>query len=257
MAAPDPVTSQPMRNVDQWKPSKFEYRNGRLRGSRDPKKVGIASRVMVDLIGGFYQQALPTYAKGALIDLGCGKVPLFATYKGHVSSVTCLDWGNSMHPNPHLDQEQDLNQPIAYPDSSFDSIILSDVLEHIRKPEELIREMHRILRPGGHVIMNVPFYYGLHEQPFDYYRYTRHALKSMTEDAGFEVVELASIGGVPEIMADLFSKSVRGVPVVGRPMAKLAQAFTSWFVRGGLGARMSKLTSSEHPFGYALVLRKG
>jgi len=245
-----------MRNVDQWKPSKFVLRKGRLEGSRDPKAVGIASRVMVDLIGRFYQFALPKYARGRLIDLGCGKVPLYATYKDHVTSITCVDWGNSMHPNPHLDQEQDLNQPIAYPDASFDTIILSDVLEHIRKPEGLIREMHRILAPGGQVIMNVPFYYGLHEQPFDYYRYTQFALRAMTEDAGFAVVELEAIGGVPEIMTDLFSKTVRGVPVVGRPLAKAAQGFTTWFVRKGLGAKLSRLTAKDYPFGYALVLKK-
>lgn len=164
--------------------------------------------------------------------------------------------GNSLHQNPYLDKEQDLNQPIAFPDASFDTIVLSDVLEHIRRPEELIREMYRILAPGGRVIMNVPYYYGLHEQPFDYYRYTQYALRAMTEDAGFKVEELESIGGVPEIMTDLFSKTVRGVPVVGRPLARFAQAFTGWFVRGGLGAKLSRRTANDFPFGYALVLQK-
>lgn len=245
-----------MRNEDQWKPSKFVLRKGRLEGSRDTRAVGVASRVMVDLIGRFYQRAIPEHVKGRLIDLGCGRVPLYATYKDRVSSITCVDWGNSMHPNPHLDQEQDLNRPIACPDGSFDTIILSDVLEHIRRPEELVREMHRILAPGGKVLMNVPFYYGLHEQPFDYYRYTRYALRSMAEDAGFQVVELQAIGGVPEIMADLFAKTVRGVPVIGRLLAAAAQGFTTWFVRGGLGAKISRSTANEFPFGYAAVLRK-
>ncbi|MEZ4791842.1 MAG: class I SAM-dependent methyltransferase [Flavobacteriales bacterium] len=245
-----------MRNVDQWKPSKFVLRKGRLIGSRDTNAVGFASRVMVDLVGRFYQRALPQHARGRLVDLGCGHVPLFATYKDHVESVTCVDWGNSLHQNPYLDKEQDLNQPIAFPDASFDTIVLSDVLEHIRRPEELIREMYRILAPGGRVIMNVPYYYGLHEQPFDYYRYTQYALRAMTEDAGFKVEELESIGGVPEIMTDLFSKTVRGVPVVGRPLARFAQAFTGWFVRGGLGAKLSRRTANDFPFGYALVLQK-
>ena len=102
----------------------------------------------------------------------------------------------------------------------------------------------------------MPFYYGLHEQPFDYYRYTQYALRAMTGDAGFTVVELEAIGGVPEIMADLFSKTVRGVPVVGRPLARLAQGFTTWFVRNGMGAKLSRLTANDYPFGYALVLKK-
>ncbi len=246
-----------MRNAEQWKPSKFVYHNGKLRGSRDTKAVGVASRLMVDLIAGFYQRELPNYAKGHLVDLGCGKVPLYATYKDLVERNTCVDWANTHHPNPYLDQEQDLNQPIAFPDASFDTIVLSDVLEHIRTPEELVREMHRVLRPGGHVVMNVPFYYGLHEQPFDYYRYTRHALKSMAEDAGFSVVHLEAIGGVPEIIADLVAKTAMTFPYVGRTVARITQSFTGWFVGSGFGKKLSQRTSGDFPYGYALVLRKG
>ena len=245
-----------MRNAESWKPSKFEYHKGRLRGSRDPKAVGIASRVMVDLIAEFYQRELPKYAKGHLVDLGCGHVPLYATYKDLVSQNTCLDWANTAHENGYLDQVQDLNKPIDSPDASVDTIVLSDVLEHIRKPEELIREMFRLLRPNGHVIMNVPYYYGLHEQPYDYFRYTRFALKSMAEDAGFEVVHLEAIGGVPEIIADLVSKTAMFFPYVGKFTARVVQRSTGWFIRGGWGRKLSRTTSADFPFGYALVLRK-
>lgn len=227
-----------------------------MEASRDRKAVGVASRLMVDLIARFYQRVLPQYAKGRLIDLGCGKVPLFPVYKDHVSSVVCVDWGNSMHPNPHLDHEQDLNQPLAFPDASFDTIILSDVLEHIRRPEQLVQEMFRILAPGGHVLMNVPFYYGLHERPFDYYRYTEYALRAMAEDGGFRILELDPIGGFPEIMADLVSKNMRGVPLVGRPIAAFVQSSTGWLVRSGFGAKLSKRTSRDFPFGYTLVMTK-
>ena len=245
-----------MRNPQLWAPSKFVVFKGRLRGSRDTKAVGVASRIMVDLIGRFYQCALPKYATGRLIDLGCGRVPLYATYKNLVTESTCVDWAQTHHPNPHLDQEQDLNQPIGFPDLAFDTIILSDVLEHIRKPEELVREMHRVLRPKGHVIMNVPFYYGLHEQPFDYFRYTRHALRSMAEDTGFTVVHLEEIGGVPEIITDLISKTAMTMPIVGRIIARTVQRCTGWFIRTGFGARLSARTSKDFPYGYGLVLRK-
>lgn len=246
-----------MRNADQWVPSKFVYRKGRLRGSRDPKELTIASRVIADLVAGFYNDALPKYAKGRLVDLGCGKVPLYATYKDHITENICVDWANSMHPNPYLDQEQDLNVPLALPDATFDTIILSDVLEHIRKPEELLNEMFRVLRPEGHVLMNVPFYYGLHEQPFDYFRYTRFALQSMTEDAGYTVVSLESIGGVPEIISDLISKSVKPLGPVGRFSAGVIQDVTGWFIRTWLGRKLSARTSGAYPYGYVLVLRKG
>ncbi|MFT3885232.1 MAG: class I SAM-dependent methyltransferase [Flavobacteriales bacterium] len=245
-----------MRNAEQWSPTKFVMHNERLRGSRDRRMVALGSRLMADLVARFYQEALPTYARGRLIDLGCGHVPLYASYKDHVDSVTCVDWGNSMHRNPYLDLEQDLGRPLAFGADAFDTILLSDVLEHIRHPERLMGEMHRILADGGHVIMNVPFYYRLHEQPFDFYRYTRFALTSMAEDAGFTVVSLTAVGGVPEILADLVAKMAVHVPLIGRPMAAFVQTFTAWLVGSGLGRKFSRRTSDDFPLGYAVVLRK-
>jgi SAM-dependent methyltransferase len=245
-----------MRNEEQWKPGKFDLHQGRLRGSRDPKLLSIASRVVADATAAFYHDALPRYAQGALVDLGCGRVPLYAAYKDHVSSITCVDWANTLHPNPHLDLEQDLNGPIELPDASFDTVILSDVLEHIRKPEILVAEMHRLLRPGGHVLLNVPFYHGLHERPHDYFRYTEYALRSMAEDAGFEVLHMETTGGAPEILADVLSKTMLTVPLIGRFKARSVQAFTGWFVRSGWGRKVSKRTGTDFPLGYAVVLRK-
>ena len=195
--------------------------------------------MVADATAAFYEGALPKYAQGALVDLGCGRVPLYAAYKARVMSITCVDWANTLHPNPHLDLEQDLNGPIALPDASFDTVILSDVLEHIRKPEQLVGEIFRVLRPGGHVLLNVPFYHGLHERPHDYFRYTEYALRSMAEDAGFTVVHLEATGGAPEILADVLSKTMLSVPLIGRFKARFVQAFTGWFVRGRWGKRVS------------------
>lgn len=245
-----------MRNAVKWLPSKFVVHHGVLRGSRDPKALGVASRVIADLTARFYQRELTKLARGRLLDLGCGRVPFYGVYKDLVTEVICVDWSNTLHSNPHVDHEIDLNGPIGLPSNSFDTLLLSEVLEHIRKPEILVAEMHRLLRPGGHVIMNVPFYYGLHEQPFDYFRYTRHALRSMAEDAGFSVVHLEAIGGVPEIIADLVSKTALTVPAVGRLTARIVQRCTGWFIRTGVGKRLSERTSADFPFGYALVLRK-
>jgi SAM-dependent methyltransferase len=92
-----------------------------------------------------------------------------------------------MHQNSFIDTYCDLNETLPFESGSFDSVLLSDVLEHIRKPEKLITEIYRILKKDGVLIMNVPYYYCLHEEPFDYFRYTEFALKSMTSDAGLKV----------------------------------------------------------------------
>ena len=72
-----------MKQAQDWKPTKFVYCRGRLRGSRNRQELGIASRLIADTVAGFYDQNIPKYCRGRLIDLGCGKVPLYATEFGY------------------------------------------------------------------------------------------------------------------------------------------------------------------------------
>jgi len=244
-----------MKNREQWQPSKFVRHRGKLIGSR--KHVSVGSRVMVDLIAEFYEVQLPRHARGRFLDLGCGRVPLYATYKDLVTEVVCVDWENTFHKNEHLDLECDLTQPLPLADGEFDTILLSDVLEHIPEPAGLWSEMTRILAPNGRILMNVPFYYWLHEQPHDYYRYTEFALRRFVADSGLTLIHFEALGGAPEIMADIFSKSLllRGRRA-GRPLAVFAQWFAGTFNRTRFGKKVSSATSECFPFGYALIAEK-
>ncbi len=136
---------------------------GRLRSSRDTNEVSLSSRLVTDLTARWYQAHLAQHARGRLLDLGCGKIPLFEAYRNYVSENVCVDWGNSLHRNNHLDIECDLTQPLPFAAGEFDTIILSDVLEHIPEPQQLWREMARVLSAQGRILLNVPFFYWLHE----------------------------------------------------------------------------------------------
>jgi SAM-dependent methyltransferase len=245
-----------MRNKEIWKPTKFIYKNKRLIASRNTKDVNISSVLMVDLIAEFYDSQIKIYAQGRLLDLGCGKVPLYEVYKDYVSENVCIDWGQTLHKNPYLDFESDLNKPLPFNDNEFDTIILSDVLEHLRNPELLWSEMYRVLKGGGRLIMNVPFYYWLHEEPYDYFRYTKYALKAMAEDVGFSIVLLKSIGGVPEILADLTAKNVIKIPVIGSTIAMFIQFLIKNFVRTKIGKKVSTNTGKKFPLGYCMIVEK-
>lgn len=245
-----------MKNKEQWNPSKYVLKNGILKGSRNKNDVTISSRLCVDLVARFYQENIPHFVSGKLLDLGCGKVPLYEAYKNHISENVCIDWQNTIHKNPFLDIETDINQPLPLDNEIFDTVILSDVLEHIRKPEELIAEVYRIMKPSGKFILNVPFFYWLHEQPFDYFRYTKFALQSMLEDAGFKVLKLEPMGGAPEIMTDIFCKNVLAIPIIGKPIVLLNQFITRLFLKTNIGKKVSEKTAEKFPLGYFVVAEK-
>lgn len=245
-----------MKHPELWRPSKFVLRKGRLYVSSDPRQVAVSSRVGAALVARFYSDCLPVCARGRLLDLGCGKLPLFAAYKPYVEEVICVDWAASFHDNPHLDHIADLNSPLSLPDNSFDTVILSDVLEHIREPAQLLSEVARVLRVGGTLILNVPFYYMLHEEPYDYYRYTKYALEYLVVRSGLSVVRLEARGGIPEIMGDLSAKLLHRIPWFGKPLAALSQAITRLLVAIPPGRQLSHKTSRRFPMCYCLVASK-
>src|SRR6185369_8199489 len=203
-----------------------------------------------------YDGIFKSHAKGKLLDLGCGKVPLFEAYRDYVSEIICVDWENTLHKNEYLDYVCDLTKTLPFSDGEFDTIVLSDVLEHIPEPEMLWKEMERILAFNGKIIMNVPFFYWIHEQPHDYYRYTEFALRRFVEKCKLNIVELFPIGGVFEIFIDLFSKCVVRLPVIGGALAEFSQWAAFKLNVTKFETRLSKSTSASFPLGYFLVAEK-
>lgn len=245
-----------MKNTAQWTPSKFLLVNGRLVPSRNPLHLGIASRLIAKYIADVYNDILPAHARGRLLDLGCGRVPLYEAYKGYITDCTCIDWGLSLHDSIHLDFQCDLNSPLPCCNAEFDTILLSDVLEHIATPDNLWREMSRVLAPRGKIILNVPFYYGIHEAPHDYYRFTEFALRRFAEQARLSVVTLQPFGGTPAIITDLFAKTAIRLPLLGKPLALFAQWITYGLTRMGPLKKISDATKVRFPLGYFLVAVK-
>ena len=73
-----PTIFAQMKNAEKWVPTKYVRRGGRLTASSEGESVAIGSRLVVSLVAKLYERYLGDYARGRLIDLGCGKVPLRA-----------------------------------------------------------------------------------------------------------------------------------------------------------------------------------
>ena len=245
-----------MKHKNNWVASKYVAHRGQWRALRDASAVAVGSRLVSDITAGWYATLLPQYARGRLLDLGCGTVPLYAMYQPYVRENICVDWGGSFHHAQHLDLELDLNQPLPFADGEFDTIILSDVLEHIAEPMALWTEMARLLAPNGKIILNVPFFYCLHECPHDYYRYTAFALQRFAEKAGLNVIQLHATGGSVEVFADMLAKHCQFVPWVGKAAAVGVQWLAQQFGRTRVGQRFAAKTAAAFPLGYVMVVGK-
>lgn len=156
----------------------------------------------------------------------------------------------------YLDLKHDITKPLPFENEKFDTVILSDVLEHIPEPESLFREISRVLTHQGKIIMNVPFYYWLHEQPHDYYRYTEFALRRFVGNSELKLIQLESIGGVPEIMTDIFGKTILRVPFIGKYISSFAQMLSALFIKTRIGRKASDKTKNTFPLGYFLIAQK-
>lgn len=246
-----------MKNKERWQPSKYVRINGKLRASRNPKEVGVGSQLMADIIAARFDTYIKEHTRGKLLDLGCGKVPLFETYNDYITENICVDWDISYHQNFYTDLDCDLNTPLPFSDEAFETIILSDVLSHIYNPDKLLREAQRVLVPGGKILISTPFYYWINEEPFDYYRYTEFYFRKIAEELKFNIIVLESLGGVPEIITDILSKRLIKRPRIGKFIAKRFQAATFYLVNHtSFGQRISKTTSKNFPLGYFIIMEK-
>ena len=76
----------------------------------------------------------------------------------------------------------------CFPDASFDVVFLMEVLEHVAAPDAALSEIHRVLAPGGRLVLSTPFLLEVHEAPHDYYRFTEYGLRHLLR--GFEAIRV-------------------------------------------------------------------
>lgn len=140
-----------------------------------------------------------------VLDAGAGNAP-YAELFDHCHYVTA-DWGNSPHEHaPASDIVASLDA-LPVEAASFDAVLCTEVLEHVRHPDAVLAEFARVLVPGGRLCLTVPFVWPLHEEPFDFFRYTPFALRDMLQEHGFPDAAVKPTSGYLSTLAQVADMS--------------------------------------------------
>ena len=144
-----------------------------------------------------------TTLEGRLMDFGCGSKPYKSLFR-KVSEYIGVDYDSPGH--PHLNEQIDVlydGRHLPFPDQHFDSVFSTEVFEHIFNLPEILKELNRVMKPGGKILITCPFAICEHEIPNDFARYTSFAMKDMMEKNGFKVLELEKTGNSVETIWQL------------------------------------------------------
>jgi SAM-dependent methyltransferase len=168
--------------------------------------------------------AARNHASGRLVDIGCGLKPYSELFAGVVTAHVGVDHPDSPHSAVSVDVLASAYE-IPEPDQSFDTALMSEVLEHLERPLDALVEAHRLLRPGGKIILTAPLVWVLHEEPRDFFRFTPHGLVHLLSSAGFQDVHVQPVSGQWGTLALMSSYALRRSPARRLPL------LTSTFAR--------------------------
>jgi SAM-dependent methyltransferase len=123
-----------------------------------------------------------------VLDFGCGGSPyrpLFGACTYHRADLA----GSAAA----LDFEYSADSRLSAPSGDYDCVLSSQVLEHVGSPQAYLSECHRLLKPGGNLILSTHGTFEDHDCPHDYWRWTAHGLQRLVEEAGLKIIRIMKL----------------------------------------------------------------
>ena len=170
---------------------------------------------------------------GTTLDVGCGS----ALYRGLFPHVTTLD--HAARPGVQVDIVADAHDLSMISDMSFDVVLCTEVLEHLHTPAKAIAEFHRVLKPGGLLLLTTRFIFPIHDAPGDYYRYTQYGLRHLLAD--FTIEELSPEATTMETLAVLYQRIGFQCDTLAMRPLKIF-----WFLKAKITLLFSRILTKEY-----------
>lgn len=201
-----------------------------------------------------YIKASGHYITGRMLDIGAGEVDRYAKFFNYSERIT-----TDIHASSNVDVVASADN-LPFDDGEFDSIVCTQVLEHVPNPWPVVSEMNRVLKSGGHVLISVPMTNELHEEPHDYWRYTSFCLNNVLNKNNFEVIYLEQQGGYHSLIAQ--QKMTHAIQkynlynhfLLGKIASKLFYIYGLWAIWAD--HKYNTIYNNRHSIGYVLVAKK-
>lgn len=131
------------------------------------------------------------YGKGRILDIGCGNKPYESIFNNITEYIGCDVVQSDQN---RVDLLCEANR-IPVENNSFDTVFSTQVIEHVADHNGLLSEAFRALKPGGKLIISGPMYWPLHEEPHDYFRFTKYGFSHLLKTHGFKEIIIEPCGG--------------------------------------------------------------
>lgn len=140
------------------------------------------------------------YLTGQMLNAGCGTRDISPVLRRNgTTDITRYDIASS---DPDVVIGPIESMPFA--DESFDSALCNAVLEHVENAERGIRELARVVRKGGYLVVTVPFLQPYHPSPGDFRRYTADGLAQLGRDAGLDVIDVLPVHSIAQTLGWIY-----------------------------------------------------
>lgn len=144
------------------------------------------------------------FMKGRLLDFGCGNKP----YKHYLKVDAYIGIDIQKIGHDHSQEQIEIfydGKTIPLESASFDSVFSSEVFEHVFNLNDILKEINRVLKTGGNLLITLPFVWYEHETPHDYARYTSFGIKYILEQNGFEIVTIEKSSNFTETVFQIIA----------------------------------------------------
>lgn len=156
--------------------------------------------VLTQLNGWVINKASP-FARGVLLDYGCGGQPYRKVFSPCISQYIGADVVDA---GVGLDIELVPGRPVPLADGSIDTILSTQVLEHVYDFNSYLYDCYRLLVESGRLIITVPMNWRHHEEPFDYWRFSYWGIENSLKNAGFSILDISPCGGLYSILGQTY-----------------------------------------------------